>query len=76
MKFNLVLDTKVSIWRRTYCSVDAENLEDAVKKVSEFDYDDIIDSEFLYETEELLDYDQKPTTEIFDETITTLLYHN
>ena len=38
-KFELVLDTKVSGWRRTYCEVKAETLEEAVKKVSDFDYD-------------------------------------
>lgn len=77
-KFELVLDTKVSGWRRTYCEVKAETLEEAVKKVSDFDYD-FVDSEFLYETEEIMnpeDNENEPTVEIFDETVTTCLYHN
>ena len=66
-KHTLVRDDLVSIWRRTYCEVEAESLEEAIELVKDYEYE-VIDSDFLYESEEILE------TEIYDETVTTLYY--
>lgn len=66
-KHTLVIDELVSIWRRTYCEVEAESLEEAVELAKECEYE-VIDSDFLYESEEILE------TEIYDETVTTMYY--
>lgn len=76
--FYFTLDTKEQVWRRTRCLVDADSFEEALEFVKSGDYD-CIDSEFLYETEEIMDPEDngnESTIEIFDETITTCLYHN
>ena len=76
MEFELVVDSHVSIWRRTHCIVEAETLKEAVTKASEFDYKDCINSEFLYETEEILEPEYESTIEVFDDKIETCLFRN
>lgn len=76
--FDLIRDDLVSIWRRTRCTVKANSLEEAVELVKNEDYDDC-ESEFLYETEELIDpknNDGCATTEIFKTNIDNILYSN
>lgn len=74
-KFELYIDEKVSVWRRTLVEVEADTLEEAVNKAAKYDYAPI-ESEILYETEELLDPTSKATVEIYDETLNDLLYDN
>lgn len=57
--FRLIVDEKVEGWRRTYIDVEADSLEEAIEMVKEDGIeaavdDGIYDSEFLYETEELV----------------------
>ena len=67
MKHILYLDTRSAVWRRTRCEVEAETLEEALEKVKDFDYE-CLHSEFLYETEELMDAtSEKASVEIFDD---------
>ena len=66
-KFTLVRDDLPSIWRRTYCEVEADSLEEAIE-LTKNGYYEVVDSDFLFETEEILE------TEILDETITTKYY--
>lgn len=76
--FKFVLDEKVEVWRRTYCVAEANTQEEALELVKDGEYD-CLDSEILYETEYVMDPENnegEPTIEIFDETITTQLYHN
>ena len=69
--FELIVDEKVSVWRRTWVKIKAESLEEAVKDCIEngssnaFDIDN---SEYLYDTEEyILQDDQNPVTvEVMD----------
>ena len=62
-KFEFVQDIKVSVWQRQRFYVDAENEKDAINKAKEFGtkdvsaYDNYIDSETLYETEEGMSVD-------------------
>ena len=74
-------DEKISIWRRSYYSVDAENKEEAdliaIEGISNGDLD-VYDSEFLYDTEEYLtpkENKDNSTFEIYDEEH-ELLYTN
>lgn len=74
--FNLVIDTKNTIWRRCYVKIEAETLEEAINIVK--DDHDCYDSELLLETECLMtpeENDGKPTIEIFDYN-DNQLYHN
>lgn len=57
--FKLIVDEKIEGWRRSYIDVEADSLEEAVEMVKEDSIgaavdDGIYDSEFLYETEELV----------------------
>lgn len=65
---NLIVDEKVTLWERSYVSVEAESLKDAVKKYLDGKYD-VNDSESLYDTVEYLrPSEQDPVTiEIFEE---------
>lgn len=64
--FRLIRDDYVKIWRRTYFDVQAESLEKAIELVKQED-GEVLHSEFLYETEELLEPINEATTEIMDE---------
>lgn len=76
--FELIVDEKVSVWRRSYIKIKAESLEDAVKDCVENGIGnaiDIIDSEYLYETEEHIqqdEFDNRMTTEVMDKHHETL----
>ena len=76
--YNLIRDDLVSIWRRTKCTVKANSLEEAIELVKNEDYDDC-ESEFIYETEELIDpknNDGCATIEIFEKDTDNILYSN
>lgn len=66
MIFSLLIDEKIEVWKRTSVDVEADNLEDAIKKCLEDDYV-VTDYETLYETEQLLSPDRNngATVEIY-----------
>lgn len=66
MPYDLIIDEKIEVWRRTYTTVDADNLEEAVNKCLEYDYDSTCD-EILYNTEVAIDpfKENGPTVEIY-----------
>jgi hypothetical protein len=59
-KYYFFKDERVSIWHRTYFTVEADSIEEAVDKIKsdpyslDFDGVEITDSEFLYDSMELL----------------------
>lgn len=66
MSYDLILDEKIEIWRRAHITVEADNLDEAIKKCLEGDYYPVED-EMLYNTEILLDptIEDGPTREIY-----------
>lgn len=55
--FDLIVGEKVAVWRRSYITVEVENLEEAVKDCLEMGADaavDTLDSNYIFETEECL----------------------
>lgn len=48
-KFNLFVDEKVTIWMRSYVTIEADSLEEAVEKCKNGDYDNSLE-EPLYDT--------------------------
>lgn len=68
MKYNLFIDEKVRIWKRRYITVEAVDLDEAVKNYKEGDFDDEYTEE-LYETEELMSPEENdgfPTIEVYN----------
>lgn len=59
-KFNLFVDEKVTIWMRSYVTIEADSLEEAVEKCKNGIYDDTI----KYLTPEL--NDGNTTLKIYD----------
>ena len=76
--FDLIVDEKVSVWRRSRIKVEAESLEEAVKNCVESGVEvasDFIDSEYLDETEEYIPQDKYSnlvTIEVMDDHYRTL----
>lgn len=66
MSYDLIIDEKVEVWRRTNVKVNADNLEDAIKKCLKYEYEHVSDK-VLYDTEILLDpyCNDGPTVEIY-----------
>lgn len=57
--FDLIIDEKVSVWRRSHISVKAESLEEAVREClkngsSAADPQEFFDSDYIYDTEEFM----------------------
>ena len=78
MKFNLFIDEKVSVWKRTYVIVEANTLDEAIEKCKEEEYE-IDYSEYLGWTEELEDPEEYATYEIYkasDNSDITPIYSN
>lgn len=71
--FEVIVDEKVSVWRRSHIKIKAESLEDAVKDCIENgigNASEITDSEYLYETEDYVqqdDYLNPMTIEVMDD---------
>lgn len=68
--FKLTVDSKVIVWRRDVVAIEAESLEEAIELASDGDYNDILESGYLSETEEYLspdDSDGSTTIEVMDE---------
>lgn len=56
-RFDLIVDEKVAVWRRSYITVEADTLEDAVKDCIERGAGaatDTLESNYIPETEECL----------------------
>lgn len=76
--FELIVDEKVSVWRRSRIKIEAESLEEAVKDCVESGIGnalDILDTEYLCETEEYIQPDEylNPfTVEVMDTHYKTL----
>lgn len=76
--FELIVDEKVSVWRRSRIKIKAESLEEAVKDCVESGIGnaaDIIDSEYLWETEDYIQQDEYTnpiTVEVMDTHYKTL----
>ena len=69
--FEVIVDEKVAVWRRSYITVEAESLEEAVKDCLERGADaatDTLDSNYIEETEEYLipSLKDSPTVEVMD----------
>lgn len=69
--FELIVDEKVAVWRRSYITVEAESLEEAVKDCIERGADaatDTLDSNYITETEECINpsYEEPLTVEVMD----------
>lgn len=69
--FELIVDEKVAVWRRSYITVEANSLKEAVKDCTERGSDaalDTLDSRYIEETEECLNpSDEEPlTVEVMD----------
>lgn len=55
--FDLIVDEKVAVWRRSYITVEANSLKEAVKDCLERGADaavDTLDSNYIFESEECL----------------------
>lgn len=72
-KFNLYVDDLISVWRRTLVEVEAESLEEAAQKVADGEDYNILNSEILFETENMAN-SEEPNYEIYDETLDNCLY--
>lgn len=76
--FELIVDEKISVWRRSHIKIEAESFEDAVNDCVESGIGnayDILDSEYLFETEEYIkqdDYANPVTVEVMDTHYKTL----
>ena len=75
--FDLIVDEKVSVWKRSYISVEAATLEDAVKDCIEKGSDaatNTLESDYIFETEECLSSseDNWPVVEVMDRKFKTL----
>lgn len=66
MSYDLIIDEKVEVWRRTHVTVDTDNLDEAIEKCLNYDYDSTC-NEILYDTEMAIDpfKENGPTVEIY-----------
>lgn len=75
-KYKLTIDQKVSIWERVYVEVEANNLEEAVEKCKDEEYE-VYHSEYLDWTEQLETPDENSTYEIYlDGNFCNMIYSN
>lgn len=54
--FELFIDKKISVWERTYTTIEAETLDEAIQKCLDGDYEED-EYEVLYDTSEALEPD-------------------
>jgi hypothetical protein len=84
MEYNFYKDEEMSVWNRTYFTVEASSYEEALSMITEDPYEldkkDIFvkDSELLFDTMESLPPIDHPTLEIFhyNDNIDELVYQN
>lgn len=68
-KYNLIVDSKVTVWFRDYVSIEANSLEEAIEMCKDGDYNDS-STEILYDTVEDISPEENDgcaTLEIYDE---------
>ena len=68
MIYNLFVDERVKVWKRRYMTVEASDLDEAIKNYKEGNFDEG-DIEELYETEELMSPEENngfPTIEVYN----------
>lgn len=78
MKYDLFVDEKVKVWKRRYITVEAADLDEAVKKYKEGNFDDE-GTEELYETEELMSPEENnglPTIEVYNKDFYDTIWAN
>ena len=77
-KIMIVVDSRVSVWRRDYVEVEAANEREAAQAyIDGTAYYEFIDGEYLYDSKVIEDpTDSEATVEIFDERIENLLFSN
>lgn len=66
MEYNLYVDELIQVWRRTYMTVEANDTEEAIDLCLNC-RGDITETEYLYETEEGVESNSGPTTEVYTE---------
>ena len=83
--FNFYRDEKATMWRRAKFSIQAENYDEAIKKVQtmeentdnyldvDFDWEDLLDTTDYLTPEE---NGGNPTIEVYEEENDELIYHN
>lgn len=74
-KFNLIVDNRVEVWRRDKVVINAETLDEAIDLAESGEYDKVVDTEYLCETEVYLkpeDVDGCTTCEVMDASGNTL----
>lgn len=66
MRYRLIVDEKIEVWKRTYVNVEADNLKSAIEKCKEENYE-VTNNEILYDTERYLKPEEVdgPTREIY-----------
>ena len=67
--YNLFIDEKCKLWTRTYVTIEADSLEEAIEKCKNGDYDNSW-SESLYDTAETMTPEEnggEATVEIYSE---------
>jgi hypothetical protein len=77
-KYYLLVDNKITVWRRDKVMIKAESLEEAINIAESGEYDDCMDVEYLDETEVYLRPEEnngEMTCEIMDRDGKTL-WHN
>lgn len=68
MIYNLFVDEKCKVWKRRYITVEAANLDEAVKNYREGNFD-LTYTDELYETEEPISPEENggyPTIEVYN----------
>jgi len=62
-KYDIQFGQKVKIWVNNRVIVEAENEEEAIKKAFEGDIKDYLETDYLYDTEEVLENDFDRTSD-------------
>lgn len=65
-EYNLYVDELIQVWRRTYMTVEANDTEEAIDLCLN-GHGDITETEYLYDTEEGVESNSEPTTEVYTE---------
>ena len=68
MKYNLFIDEKCKVWKRRYITVEAADLDEAIKNYKEGNFD-VTYTDELYETEEPISPEENngyPTIEVYN----------
>lgn len=63
--YDLIVEEKVSVWRYTHIITQANSEKEAISNYFSGNYD-TEESEYIPETEEVIESDKEPTLEIYD----------